>query len=106
MSETPADTTTPAQGGGITCAQDGAVLTITMNRPELRNAMRPSTWTALAEIGETIGADVRVVVIRGAGEAFSAGLDRRLFAGESLGGDPSMARLFAATWDDFDRTIE
>lgn len=91
--------------GGVTCAQDGAVVTVTMNRPELRNAMRPSTWAAMAAVGTSIGDDVRVVVVRGAGEAFSAGLDRRLFAGEPIGDDAPLTDLFAASREEFDRAV-
>jgi enoyl-CoA hydratase/carnithine racemase len=91
--------------GGITCARDGAVVTVTMNRPELRNAMRPSTWAAMAAVGAAIGDDVRVVVVRGAGEAFSAGLDRRLFAGQSLGDDAPITDLIGASREQVERTV-
>jgi len=56
----------------------GAVRTITLNRPEQRNALPPADWLRLAEILAQIGADAeaRVVVIRGAGDrAFSSGYD-------------------------------
>ncbi len=62
------------------------VLTVTLNRPELRNAQLPATWEALAHIGSRVPAGIRVVVVRGAGPSFSAGLDRTMFApgGESI----------------------
>jgi len=44
-------------------------------RPEILNAQTPSTWTALRDLGRGLPGDVRVVVLRGAGRAFSAGLD-------------------------------
>lgn len=60
--------------------QDGAVLTVTINRPEVRNALDPLTWeeiraaTRLARGDET----VRVVILTGAGEkAFASGADIR-----------------------------
>ena len=59
--------------------RDGAVLTVTLDRPDRLNAQTPDTWTALAAIGRELDPDVRVVVLRGAGRAFSAGLDRSLF---------------------------
>lgn len=96
---------TMLEQGGVTRTQDGAVVTVTMNRPELRNAMRPSTWAALAAVGASIDDDVRVVVVRGAGEAFSAGLDRRLFAGESVGDDAPLTDLFRASREEFDRAV-
>ncbi|MFT4009835.1 MAG: enoyl-CoA hydratase/isomerase family protein [Nocardioidaceae bacterium] len=90
---------------GIDITQDGSALTVTMNRPEIRNAMRPSTWLALARIGDEITDDVRVVVLRGAGETFCAGLDRRLFGGGGIEGEPPITDLFRATPEEFDATV-
>lgn len=73
MSGDPAD-------GWVTSAQDGAVLTVTLDRADQLNAQTPQTWARLAAIGQSVGDDVRVVVVRGAGRAFSAGLDRSLFS--------------------------
>jgi enoyl-CoA hydratase/carnithine racemase len=56
----------------------GAVATITLDRPEVRNAQTPLLWRTLAAIGEEIPDEVRVVVVRGAGRSFSAGLDRAM----------------------------
>lgn len=67
--------------GGIGLAVDGARATITLRRPEKLNAQTPSMWAALRQVGERLAPDVRVVVVRGAGRAFSAGLDRRMFDG-------------------------
>lgn len=105
MSEPETPRTLPLHDG-LTCVQKGSVLTVTMNRPEVRNAMRPSTWAALADVGATIGDDVRVVVLRGAGEAFSSGLDRRLLTGEPVGQDAPLTTLFEMSFEDFDRTVE
>jgi enoyl-CoA hydratase/carnithine racemase len=44
-----ANATIEFEKGGITCGQSGSVATVTMNRPELRNAMRPSMWAAMAQ---------------------------------------------------------
>ncbi len=68
------------QRGGIALDVDGARATITLVRPEALNAQTPDTWHALAAVGESLPAAVRVVVVRGEGRAFSAGLDRSLFA--------------------------
>ena len=68
--------------GWVRTSQDGAVLTVTLDRPDQLNAQTPATWSALAEIGASLPDDVRVVVVRGAGRAFSAGLDRSLFSPE------------------------
>jgi len=76
--------------GGLRLELDGPVATITLDRPETRNSQTPATWDALRVIGESIGGDVRVVVVRGAGDTFSSGLDRRLLSG---GAGPSLLDL-------------
>ena len=58
----------------------GPVATITLDRPEVRNAQTPRMWRTLAAIGAEIPDGVRVVVVRGAGHSFSAGLDRAMLA--------------------------
>jgi enoyl-CoA hydratase/carnithine racemase len=63
----------------VRTSRDGAVLTVTLDRPEQLNAQTPDTWSRLAGIGEALEDDVRIVVVRGEGRAFSAGLDRSLF---------------------------
>jgi enoyl-CoA hydratase/carnithine racemase len=91
--------------GGLTCSQEGAVLTVTLNRPDVLNAMRPSTWTSLAAVGAGIGRDVRAVVIRGAGKTFSAGVDRRLLDGERVGEDAPLTALAELSFQEFDQTV-
>ena len=58
------------------------VATVTLSRPERRNAMTPRMWRGLAEIGLSLPADIRVVVVRGAGPSFSSGIDLRILAGD------------------------
>ncbi|WP_433461511.1 enoyl-CoA hydratase/isomerase family protein [Spirillospora sp. CA-128828] len=70
---------------GLRLDVDGAVATVTLNRPERRNAMTFTTWRGLAEIGRSLPADVRVVVLRGAGPSFSAGIDLGMFSGGGEG---------------------
>jgi enoyl-CoA hydratase/carnithine racemase len=65
--------------GWVRTSRDGAVLTVTLDRPDQLNAQTPATWSALAAIGSSLDDDVRVVVVRGEGRAFSAGLDRSMF---------------------------
>ena len=65
--------------GWVRTQQDGAVLTVTLDRPDQLNAQTPATWSALAAVGASLDDDVRVVVVRGEGRAFSAGLDRSMF---------------------------
>jgi len=79
---------------GLDLSIEGAVATVTLNRPARRNAMTPSMWHGLASVGMTIPDDVRVVLVRGAGPSFCAGIDLRVFSpdgvpGEQRGLDPS-----------------
>jgi enoyl-CoA hydratase/carnithine racemase len=66
----------------VRTAREGAVLTVTLDRADQLNAQTPATWAALRAVGEELDDDVRVVVVRGAGRSFSAGLDRSLFSGD------------------------
>ena len=61
----------------LTFAVDGAVATITLNRPELLNRMDDVTTEELVTILESLRrpGDVRVLVIASTGSAFSAGGD-------------------------------
>ncbi|MFA1547257.1 enoyl-CoA hydratase/isomerase family protein [Actinomadura chokoriensis] len=70
---------------GLRLDVDGAVATVTLNRPERRNAMTFDTWRGLAAIGRSLPSDVRVVVLRGEGPCFSAGIDLGMFSGEGEG---------------------
>lgn len=53
-------------------------LTVTLNRPEVRNAQTPAMWHELARIATTVPSEARFVVLAGAGVDFSAGLDRQV----------------------------
>ncbi len=79
--------------GGVRLVVEGPRATITLDRPEQLNAQTPHTWEALCRIGEVLDADVRVVVVRAEGRAFSAGLDRRLFGSSDVEGAPGLASL-------------
>jgi enoyl-CoA hydratase/carnithine racemase len=79
--------------GGVQLEVDGPRATITLARPEVLNAQTPVTWAALRAIGDALPADVRVVVVRGAGRAFSAGLDRKAFTAAQVDGLPGIAAL-------------
>jgi enoyl-CoA hydratase/carnithine racemase len=81
--------------GWVRTSRDGDVLTVTLDRPDQLNAQTPATWSTLAGIGQSLDADVRVVVVRGVGRAFSAGLDRSLFSPEPgvPGGLAELGRL-------------
>ena len=78
---------------GLRYDVDGAVATITLHRPEVRNAQTPTMWLTLAELGREIPAGVRVVVVRGEGHSFSAGLDRAMLDPANSGPDSVLALL-------------
>ena len=70
--------------------KDG-IATVTMNRPEKRNALNTALLDGMTNIFQRIETDpeVRVVVIRGEGKAFCSGLDlRELSSRQAGGGDP------------------
>lgn len=56
---------------------DGPVATVTLERPDKRNALGPDQLRELGETMTELGQDpsVRVIVLGGAGSAFSAGAD-------------------------------
>ena len=82
-----------ATTGWVRTQQDGAVLTVTLDRPDQLNAQTPATWTALPR-RRVAGRRRRVVVVvRGEGRAFSAGLDRSLFSAE-----PGVRAAASASW--------
>ncbi len=69
----------------VLLARDGAVATVTLNKPERLNALDKGMWRALGEIFRDLDADesLRCVILRGAGEkAFAAGADIAEFATE------------------------
>lgn len=75
---------------GLRLAVEGPVARITISRPERRNAMTGRTWVTLAHIGQTLPEDVRIVVIAGDGDIFSAGIDLGMFTPEGVDGERSM----------------
>ncbi|TVT47519.1 enoyl-CoA hydratase [Amycolatopsis rhizosphaerae] len=77
--------------GTVLRAADGAVATITLNRPHRKNALDEETWAALHEAIRAVGGDpeVRVVVVTGAGGDFCAGAD---LSGDREGRHP-LARM-------------
>lgn len=66
----------------ISVSKTGFVLTISMNRPEKRNALTPDMYQTMANALEAVDADesVKVVVIEAQGDHFSAGNDLSTFA--------------------------
>ena len=82
------------------------ILTITLNRPEALNAYRPEMLVEIREIitQTEVDPNVAVIVIEGAGKAFSAGVDLKVLQGF----DPDSGKIgdlfdkpAALAWDTF-----
>jgi enoyl-CoA hydratase/carnithine racemase len=56
---------------------DGPVATLTLNRPDKRNAVRMNMWASIDAHVTALAAnpDIRVLVVRGSGDHFCAGAD-------------------------------
>jgi len=91
---------------GLKYALDGPVATITLHRPDVRNAQTPAMWRALADLGGQIPDDVRVVVVKGAGQSFSAGLDRAMLDPANTSGEESVAGLIGLSDEELSATID
>jgi enoyl-CoA hydratase len=71
----------PSPSGKLIVSRDGPVATITLNRPEVHNALDREVSAELNAAVKEIDADreCRIVVLRGAGETFCAGDDIKEF---------------------------
>jgi enoyl-CoA hydratase/carnithine racemase len=56
----------PAEAGFVIDVAD-AVVRITLNRPDKRNAQTPETWRWLARVGADLPGSVRVALVTGVG---------------------------------------
>ncbi|MEU7136948.1 enoyl-CoA hydratase/isomerase family protein [Streptomyces sp. NPDC046261] len=90
---------------GVQLTVDDAVATVTLTNPAKRNAQSPALWRALAEAGRLLPGAVRVVVLRGEGKSFSAGLDRQAFTPEGFDGEPSFLDLARGSDEALDAEI-
>jgi len=63
---------------------DGAVATITLNRPDARNALNDAMCEDLRRVASAVDPAVRVVFVRGNGPVFCAGADVKERAGMSV----------------------
>jgi len=88
----------------IMVAHDTPVATITMNRPERRNALSVAMMQELIDAFKTLGSDraVRVIILAANGPAFSAGHDLR----ELVGGDINQYRHVFDVCTDLMTTIQ
>jgi enoyl-CoA hydratase/carnithine racemase len=87
--------------GGLTVVRAGPVLRLTLHRPERLNALDDTVRRSLVRVLDDLDEhpDVRVVVLAGAGRAFSAGADLRATAYPAADGDDWVARRHrTGTW--------
>lgn len=84
----------------LTVDTTGAVRTITLDNPARLNVQTPSLWRALAEEAQSLAEEarslpeeIRVVVLRGAGRSFSAGIDLALFSSAGVPNEQSLLDL-------------
>jgi enoyl-CoA hydratase/carnithine racemase len=82
-----------AAGFSLALSDAADVATVTLNQPDIRNPQSPLTWAALRTAINALPGTVRVLVVRGEGSSFSAGLDRRLLAPGGIPGAPGLAEL-------------
>jgi len=90
----------------LTLAHDAEIATITLSRPEKRNAISTQMIEdVLGALDECEHSATRVVIITGAGKAFCSGMDLdslRALSGQSheqnLEDSRRMARMFARLW--------
>jgi enoyl-CoA hydratase/carnithine racemase len=91
--------------GNVTLARDGAVATLTLNRPERRNSLSDAMLTdlgaSLAELRDDAG--TRVVILTGAPPVFSAGADAPHARAKT---DEERRRLFMENKSQFRRLFE
>ncbi|GCD46755.1 enoyl-CoA hydratase/isomerase family protein [Streptomyces paromomycinus] len=90
---------------GVRLTVDDEIATVTLAGPAKRNAQSPAMWRALAEAGSLVPGDVRIVVLRGEGKSFSAGLDRQAFTPEGFDGEPSFLDMARGPDSELDATI-
>ena len=88
--------------------RDGPVLKVTLNRPEVRNALSPEMVSELVEAFEQArdDAQVRVVVLMGAGGNFCAGGDLKGMKERGASADAGSAASIAASNRRFGALLE
>ncbi len=80
----------------VLSTDEARVRWITLNRPETRNALTPAVNDAVrAAVESAPAAGARVVVLTGAGGAFSSGLDLRVAAEQGLDPEGIESRMRA-----------
>lgn len=85
----------------ITVDIDDRVATVTLNRPDKRNAMSPQLNKEMSQALDAIryDGDVDIVVLTGAGDSFTAGMDLKEYFRETEGNAQAFERARDQAWD-------
>src|SRR5438034_6574699 len=91
----------------VLSARQGAVLTLTLNRPETLNALNRQTTQVLTAAFEAAGQDPEVgaIILTGAGRAFCAGADLRDVAARAQAGETDLGEDLRANYAPLIRAI-
>ena len=91
----------------VLSARQGAVLTLTLNRPETLNALNRQTIQALTAALEAAGRDPEVgaIILTGAGRAFCAGADLKDVAARAQAGESDLGEDLRANYAPMIRAI-
>jgi enoyl-CoA hydratase/carnithine racemase len=81
------------------------ILTVQLSSPQTRNAQGPALWRALGDLGESLDAGVRAIVLSAQGPSFSAGMDRRMLTPEGIPGQGSMLEFAGMSRAELEGTI-
>lgn len=78
----------------VLVAKTGGLTTVTLNRPDALNALSIALRNRIAEVFDDIASDstTEVVILTGAGRAFTVGLDLKELGGETDPSAPSSSR--------------
>ena len=73
----------------VLCARDGSVAEVTLNRPEVMNALSFDLRAELTATFRNLASDhsCEIVILTGAGRAFTAGLDLKELGGKTSSGN-------------------
>jgi len=91
----------------VLSTRQGAVVTLTLNRPEVLNALNRQTTQALTAALEAAGQDPEVgaIILTGAGRAFCAGADLRDVAARAQAGQTDLGEDLRANYAPMIRAI-